>query len=241
MTEVIPAIIPKNYFDLEEKLSFIQSFTRMVQIDITDGKLVPTKSWPYWQGGYDDYFQAILKEDQGMPMWEKIDFEFHLMVKEPKEMLENCVKAGAKRIIVHLCALDNPDEFFAWVEKEYGNQRRGLVGFGLGLAIESETKLEEFSKYIDLDNEYGEKVIDYVQVMGIKNVGFQGQDMDEKVYETISAIRAKYPELPISVDGGVTLENAGDLVDAGATRLVSGSAIFDSNNPKEAIDYLKSL
>jgi ribulose-phosphate 3-epimerase len=77
--------------------------------------------------------------------------------------------------------------------------------------------------------------------MGIKNVGFQGQDMDEKVYETISAIRAKYPELPISVDGGVTLENAGDLVDAGATRLVSGSAIFGSNNPKEAIDYLKSL
>jgi ribulose-phosphate 3-epimerase len=93
---------------------------------------------------------------------------------------------------------------------------------------------------LDAIGTYREK-IQFIQLMGIDNVGFQHQAFDEKVLGKIKEVRIKFPGLPISIDGGVSLETAPELIAAGADRLVVGSAIFNAENPIEAIHNLKSL
>jgi ribulose-phosphate 3-epimerase len=83
--------------------------------------------------------------------------------------------------------------------------------------------------------------IQFIQLMGIDNVGFQHQAFDAKVIERVKAVREALPNLPISVDGGVSLDNATDLIDVGADRLVIGSAIFAAENPLSAIAEFQAL
>ena len=81
MIEIIPAILPKNYEDLKNKIALVRGIVPVVQIDICDGIFVPSKTWPFSTGGAEDYnFHRILNEEEGMPFWEDIDFEFDLMV-----------------------------------------------------------------------------------------------------------------------------------------------------------------
>ena len=77
--------------------------------------------------------------------------------------------------------------------------------------------------------------------MGIDHIGFQGQNFDKKVIDKIKTTKAKYPSIPISVDGGVSLETAPELIAAGADRLIVGSAIFDSDNAIAAVMKLKDI
>ena len=83
MAEVIPAIIPESFSDLEEKVSRVSSLVSWVQIDVCDGRFVPKRSWPYPKtrndandtqnhAEYDADFEAILKEERALPQWEKI-------------------------------------------------------------------------------------------------------------------------------------------------------------------------
>jgi ribulose-phosphate 3-epimerase len=82
---------------------------------------------------------------------------------------------------------------------------------------------------------------DFVQQMGIENIGHQGEEMSERVLSNISTLRSMYPQLIISVDGGVNLETAERLISLGVDRLVSGSYILNSENPKNSFDSLSSL
>jgi ribulose-phosphate 3-epimerase len=103
----------------------------------------------------------------------------------------------------------------------------------LGLAINTTTPISAIEPYLDR--------VEFIQCMGIARIGFQGEGFDERVVEHIRAIRALRPEMPISVDGAVNFETAKRLVEAGATRLVSGSAILKSNDVREAVDTFKDL
>ena len=75
--------------------------------------------------------------------------------------------------------------------------------------------------------------------MGIAKIGYQGEPFDERAPEQINQLRVKYPNLAISVDGGVSLETAPLLKAAGANRLVAGSAIFGASDIALAIRELK--
>ena len=77
--------------------------------------------------------------------------------------------------------------------------------------------------------------------MGIARIGFQGEPFDERVIEKIKEIKKHYPEMIVSVDGGVSLENAQALIEAGATRLVSGSAIFEDSDISSIIGEFRNL
>ncbi len=85
------------------------------------------------------------------------------------------------------------------------------------------------------------KEADFVQCMGILNIGNQGEPFDEQVLEKIKELKTRFEGLPIAVDGGVSLENAKALIDAGATRLVVGSAIWKSGDPIETIQAFKRI
>lgn len=221
MVEIIPAIMPKDYEHLDEMMSLFVGVAGVVQLDIMDGKFVPARTWPYPR---DAHFEAIIAEEEGMPRWEDIDFEVDLMVEDPESVISKWVQAGASRIIVHVESMKDFESIRNAVPEDFVE---------LGLAINTTTPLEVIDSYIDS--------IDFVQCMGIAHIGFQGEAFDERVLEKVRALRAKYPELPISIDGSVNFDTARMLVDAGATRLVSGSAILEADDFTQAIARMEKL
>jgi ribulose-phosphate 3-epimerase len=237
MTEVIPAIIPESFEDLKDKMVQVRGLTKLVQVDVCDGKFVPSKCWPYI-GDREDNFKKILNESEGFPFWEKMDFEADLMISEPeKGSAEDWIHAGAKRIILHIESSEKLLDFVKELRKKYGYPSESAVSVEIGIGIGIETPNEMLNIYLTPD-ETGKTLADFVQFMGIRKIGYQHQEFDEEVLNKIADLRKKYPELIISIDGGVSFDNASDLVDAGVNRLVSGSALYESEDMKEAIEEL---
>lgn len=237
MTEIIPAILPTDLDDLREKMAQVSGLAPLVQIDVCDGKFVPSKSWPYVKGGMDE-FARIKAEDEGFPFWDSLDFEVDLMVKKPEELVHDWVMAGAKRLVLHIESAPDILKTIENLRGEYGTAKDEAFGLEIGVALDIQTPNEEVYGILDLIDEDGNSIIDFVQFMGIDNVGFQGQEFDDKVLEKISDMRQNYPNIAISVDGGVSLDTAPDLISAGATRLISGSAVFESGDIAKAIHDL---
>lgn len=237
--EIIPAVMPKTRSELESLLLRVRGLVSTVQIDVMDGKFIPNRSWPYHNAGYSDDFTSILHEEDGLPFWEDFDFEVDLMVSDPSSAVEDWILAGARRIIIHAQSFEGREaELVTLVTslrerfpKELSEEPSGLqIGVAVGAGL--------------LPNVLPEGLVDqadFLQCMGIAKIGFQGQPFDERVLQTISAFRAQYPELPISVDGGVSLDTALRLKVAGATRLVSGSAIFNSNDIRGAVENFSKI
>ena len=121
MVEIIPAIMPTSFADLEEKLSFVAGLTPLVQIDVMDGRLTSKKTWPYIFTELDKNFGSILREEEGFPFWNDVDFEVDLMVKEPEKIWRDWVTLGAKRIIFHIESIADPKSFLDIVR----NNERG--------------------------------------------------------------------------------------------------------------------
>ena len=237
MIEVIPAILPKDLDDLRDRMAQVSGLAPMVQIDVCDGKFVSSKSWPYVKGGMEE-FERIKAEDEGFPFWDSLDFEIDLMVRHPEEVVDSWVMAGAKRLVIHLESAPNVLKIIEKLRGEYGTAKDEAFGLEIGVGMDIQTPNEDVYEILDMIDEDGDSIIDFVQFMGIDNVGFQGQEFDDRVLEKISDLRNQYPNIQISVDGGVNFDNAADLISAGATRLISGSAVFESGDIAEAVDRL---
>lgn len=223
--EIIPAILPHVYGEIEDGVQYATGNVKTVQIDICDGQFTPTPTWPYYKR--DDTFEKLTKEEVGLPFWENLNYEFDLMVNKPEEVVEDWVQVGGTRIILHAEARDGIEKAIKLL--------KGRVE--VGVAFDIKTDAVAFLKTLEKSDCFP----DFVQCMGIDNVGFQHQPFDNQVIEKIKTIKAAYPDLPISVDGGVSLETAQELIAAGATRLVVGSAIFGTDNPLEALLAFKNL
>ncbi len=237
MVEIIPAILPTDLDDLRDKMAQVSGQAPLVQIDVCDGKFVPSRSWPYVRGGMDE-FTNIKAEEEGFPFWDSLDFEVDLMIKHPEEVVDDWVMAGAKRLVLHIESAPNILEIIEKLRTEYGTAKDEAFGLEIGVALDIKTPNEEVYEILDMIDENGDSIIDFVQFMGIDNVGFQGQEFNEQVLEKISDLRNTYPNIAISVDGGVGFDNAADLISAGATRLISGSAVFDSGDITKALHDL---
>ncbi len=112
MAEIIPAILEKDFGEIKNKLTFLRSRAKCVQIDFCDGVFVKNQTWPFATGGFEDYdFTKILNEEEGLPFWEEFDFEFDLMVMDASENFEVYLKLGPKRVIFHLSAQKNLEDF----------------------------------------------------------------------------------------------------------------------------------
>jgi ribulose-phosphate 3-epimerase len=219
--EIIPAILPKDFAELEEKVDAIVGVVPVVQVDICDGKFVPKPSWPYKK--HDKNFEDILSEERGLPRWEDIDFEMDLMIADPELELDKWIASGAKRLIIHFESTKNMDRIIG--------ELQGLVE--IGIAINLETSVDDIAPFIH--------DIDIIQCMGIEKIGFQHNPFDSRVIEKVRELKTRFPEKLVSVDGGISLEHAEELKAAGADRLIVGSAIFDSENVPEAIDRFNEV
>ncbi len=228
MSEIIPAVVPESFKDLEEKLSFVSDRIDMVHIDVTNSTLTKNSTWPYIGNAED--FLKIKNEEDGFPFWENLNFEAHLMVKNPEILIEDWIRVGAERIIVHAEGFAN-EEILLKTLKEFRSRfdiTNSYVGTEIGLAVNLRTETEQIFSYIH--------ECDFIQLMSIAEIGEQGHPFNSIVLEKIKQLKEHYPDLIISIDGGVTLPIAEELIQLGIDRLVVGSAIFNDEDPEEALE-----
>lgn len=147
-------------------------------------------------------------------------FEVHLMVNDPLSQLEGWSLAGAERAIIHVETVDDVPEALRMVRS---------FGMEPGLTLNPETALEKILEFVPLAA--------VIQVMGV-TPGPQGQSFNPHAIERVRELRKLFPEMIISVDGGVSVGIARQLVEAGADRLVTGSAVFKSGSPAKALEAL---
>ena len=220
---VVPAIIPHTKEQLEEEINKVAKFAKLVQIDISDGIFVPTKSWPY-NGRDIDFFEKLKTGEVGWPRWEDLDFEIHLMIKNPEDTVLDWINTGASAVVAHIEATDN-------FQKVIDICRDNNVSIGLAIKPSTDiSKLETFAPQVD-----------FIQCMGSDLLGKHSVVLDERAIDQIKRLHELYPERIIGIDIGVTEDTAEILVKAGAIKLISGSAILNADNPEEVYRRLESL
>lgn len=228
MTEIIPAVLATNYEELYRDISKVSTLSRMIQIDICDGQFVDSRTWPM-SSRDESSVSKIIEEEEGLPYWDTLDFEFDLMVKNAHKHFDFFTRLGAKRMVFHVEAED-PTDFKDFLEALDPYFRENIE---IGLALNTTTKIERIAPYINYVN--------FIQCMGIEHIGHQGEQFDERVIDQIKALKALYPELTISVDGSVNEETAPLLVEAGASRLIVGSVLERSLDVRETMKELSNL
>lgn len=222
MTDVIPAVLPHSFDELSGTLSRLRGLAPWVQIDICDGLFVTERTWPMSPSDRTQ-FAELVRGDEGLPYWQDFNFEVDLMVHNPEKYISTWIAAGASRALLHIRSRHHFAEFC------------DAAGDTLevGLAIDLNAPYARVTEYVHR--------VAYVQIMGISELGRQGSRLDDRVYALIRRVRSDFPDVTIQIDGGVTLENARALLDAGADRLVSGSAIVRADNPRSVIEAFKKL
>lgn len=183
-------------------------------LDVMDGRFVPNIS----------YGMPIIAQ---MKKRAKKTFDVHLMVEDPERYLEDFKKAGADYLTVHY-------ETGYHLHRTLTSIR--ALGMKAGLSINPHTPVDMVK---DIIHE-----IDLLLIMSI-NPGFGGQKFLPLTYNKIrqakELITAAGSSTLIEIDGGVTLENAADIVAAGTDVLVAGNTVFSAPDPKAMISKLKAV
>ncbi len=226
--KIIPAILPKRYWDIEKGVAVIEGAASTVQIDFVDGFLAPNRTW-WFNRKDEEILQEFESEERGLPNWESMNYEFDLMVRDPLKHIDTFVMLGPSKIIFHLESFKQEEmlEYFAKLPEIV----RTTIQFGIAIGIG--TPPEDVAPYIPY--------ITTIQCMGIANIGYQGQLFDVNAIAQVRRTKELYPEKVIAVDGGLNHASIRLLIEAGATQFVVGSAIFGNDDPHGTIKELKHL
>ena len=201
---VIPAINCKNFTCIKRRIKKAAEFlpkNSWIQIDISDGKFTKAKTWNS---------PLQLKKFLYKNKIAKFNLEVHLMVNDFGNEIKKWQEAGAKRIIIHLEALENCG--FKLTPKNSKN---------LGLAIKPSTSVKKLVHFLPK--------IKFVQLLAV-SPGYSGQQFDKLTIKKIEFLKKNYPKVKIEIDGGMNEETAKLIKKAGADFIVSGSYLFNSNN-----------
>lgn len=212
---VAPSILACDFANVQRDVEMLnESEADYIHIDIMDGVFVPNLSFGF------PVTQAIAKHAR-KPL------DFHLMIQHADPYLAMCRESGADIITVHLEAVTHLHRTVSAIKE---------LGAKAGVALNPHTPVSLLEDLI--------QDLDLVLIMSV-NPGFGGQKFIPqtlaKVEKLAQMAQLRQPELLIEVDGGVSAENAADLVSRGANMLVAGSFIFKSDDPKSTIRSLKSV
>lgn len=212
---IAPSILAADFANLEQEVKMInESQADWIHIDIMDGVFVPNIS-------------------MGLPVVEAINrhakkpLDVHLMIIEPGRYVEAFRKAGAETISIHVEACPHLHRNIQQIKS---------LGCKTGVAINPHTPVNILENII--------ADIDLVCLMSV-NPGYGGQKFIENTYRKVAdlkeLIQQRGSEARIEIDGGVNLDNAKPLMQAGADVLVAGNFVFTAADPKEVIGKLKNL
>lgn len=213
--QVAPSILAADFANLQKEVELLNaSEADYIHVDIMDGIFVPNISFGI------PVTQAIHKHA-------KKPLDVHLMIAQPDQYLEAFRDAGAEVISVHYEACPHLHRTIQAIK---------ALGAKAGVAINPHTSIGLLADVIE--------DIDVVCMMSV-NPGFGGQKFIENTYAKVKALKAlldkKGAKTQIEIDGGVNLQNAPKLKEAGADILVAGSFVFNSPDPLYTISKLRAL
>ncbi len=199
---ITPAILPKTYDELAHKLFMLEGLADVVQIDLCDGVFGLEKTWlPYRE-----------KE-----LLHGFSYEFDLMVKDWRKYLKRVISLGATRVVLHVDDFSEDDiaEAIALV--------RGRLVY-LGLCVSNDKNVPDFASLVKRVSGVYSKI--FIQVMGIKHIGAQGQPFDEGVPRRVEYLHDTCRGIEIQVDGSMNPETMLIVKKRGVTCAVVGSYLF---------------
>ncbi len=219
MIKLAPSILSADFSILKEELEIIEKAgAQYVHIDVMDGHFVPNITLG----------PPVIKS---LRKTSNLIFDVHLMIENPEQYIAPFAEAGADIINVHVEACrDLPSV----IDK--------IIAFGKipAVTIKPETDVDVLAGVLDK--------VKMVLIMSV-NPGFGGQPLMKecllKVERLSHIIKERNLDVEIEIDGGVNLENLEIVLKSGATVIVAGSAIFDSENTyenaKQFVDYCKGF
>ncbi|MBF04450.1 MAG: ribulose-phosphate 3-epimerase [Flavobacterium sp.] len=214
-TLIAPSVLAADFANLQRDIEMINnSEADWFHIDIMDGVFVPNISFGM------PVLQAISKHA-------KKTIDVHLMIVDPDRYITTFKNLGADILTVHYEACTHLHRSLQAIKAE---------GMKAGVAINPHTNVALLEDTI--------KDIDLVCLMSV-NPGFGGQSFIENTYKKVQQLKEiitrNNATTLIEIDGGVTNQNAKQLVDAGADVLVAGSYVFGATNPTATIANLKEI
>ena len=210
---IVPAVIPHSAAEVYAYTKTL-SFAKEFHLDVLDGIFVAAPSWPYDPSGEPMEVKSFL---------DVFTLEVDLMVDSPLLAAKQWITAGADMLVFHVETVQL-EAFKAFTE--HCSVSVGIAAHGADVV----SRIEPYLAYAD-----------YVQVMGIKEIGAQSQPFDESVVETIAALKHLRPHLSVTVDGSVNKETIKKLAKAGADRFITGSAVVLQDSPQAAQAELMAL
>ncbi len=212
---VAPSVLASDFTRMREEFAMVnESEADWFHLDVMDGRFVPNITF----GMFIIEFMKSLAEKP---------LDVHLMIVEPEKYIEDFRKAGADVITVHYEACPHLHRTVQQIKE---------TGAKAGVALNPHTPVELLDDIIE--------DVDLVLLMSV-NPGFGGQKF---IYRTIPKIQrlkemiiTRNAHALIEIDGGVGLQNAEKILQAGADVLVAGSSVFKAEDPKDTISKLKAI
>ena len=208
-----PSILAANFTMLGEQVAAAQKGgADFIHIDVMDGHFVPNISIGF------PVIESLVKHFS-------IPLDVHLMIDNPEKYIKDFVDAGADIITVHVEATKHIHRLLQMIKQE---------GIKASVALNPATPIYILDYVLD--------ELDMILIMSV-NPGFGGQTFIPAIYEKITRLKEYLKgcgkAIPIQVDGGIGLNNIDKVCKCGAEIIVSGSAIFNSDNIKETIMKMK--